>query len=129
MKPRLGFQRQQRLLKSVDFKYVFNKPAKSVDAYFTVLAKTNQLAVGRLGLAIAKKRVKRAVARNRLKRLIRESFRHHQASLVGLDCVVLVQEKIEQASNQLLFKSLAHHWRRVRRYTNSTKDSQNKPIH
>jgi ribonuclease P protein component len=115
MKLRFGFQPQQRLLKPVDFKYVFKKPAKSVDAYFTVLARTNQLTIGRLGLAIAKKRVKRAVARNRLKRLIRESFRYHQADLIGIDCVILVQEKIEQASNQLLLKSLANHWRRIRR--------------
>jgi len=116
MKPCLCFQRQQRLLKPVEFKYVFNKPAKSIDNYFIVLARINGLAVGRLGLAIAKKRVKRAVARNRLKRLIRESFRHHQASLSGLDCVILVQPKIEQVSHPILFQSLVNHWQRIRRY-------------
>lgn len=43
----------------------------------------------KLGLAIAKKRAKRAVDRNRLKRVARESFRHHSHQLDGLELVVM----------------------------------------
>ncbi|WP_036378885.1 ribonuclease P protein component, partial [Moraxella catarrhalis] len=45
----------------------------------------------RLGLAITKKKLKKAVDRNRLKRLCRENFRHRQASWVAIDVVVIVK--------------------------------------
>lgn len=107
------FTRQQRLCKPSEFKHVFDQPCKATDGYFIVLAKTNQLPHARLGLAIAKKRVRKAVARNRLKRLVRESFRHHPQLLAGLDCVVLVKDNIEQVNNPLLFCSLARLWQLI----------------
>ena len=69
----------------------------------------------RLGLAVAKKRLKRAVDRNRIKRLIRESFRQHRAILGGLDIVVLVKAGIEQADNRALLRALQRHWRHLSR--------------
>jgi ribonuclease P protein component len=108
-----SFTRQQRLCKPSEFKRVFDQPCKAADGYFIVLAKTNQLPHARLGLAIAKKRVKRAVARNRLKRLVRESFRHHPELLEGLDCVVLVKDNIEQIDNPRLFHSLSRLWQLI----------------
>ena len=107
------FQRHQRLSKTIEFKYVFAQPSKSTDLYFTVLARSNRLTYARLGLAIARKRIKSAVARNRLKRLIRESFRHHQVKLAGLDCVVLARSGIGPISNLILFQSLARHWHKL----------------
>ena len=38
-----------------------------------------------------KHHVRRAVDRNLLKRIVRESFRHHQDTLVGLDIIVFKQ--------------------------------------
>lgn len=107
------FSRHQRLSKTVEFRYVFTQPSKSTDLYFTVLARSNRLTYARLGLAIARKRIKSAVARNRIKRLIRESFRQHQAILAGLDCVVLARSEIEPISNLILFQSLAKHWHKL----------------
>lgn len=107
------FGRQQRLHKPSEFKHVFDQPCRAVDNYFIVLAKTNQLPHARLGLAIAKKRVRRAVARNRIKRLVRESFRLHPQLLNGIDCVVLVKDNIEQVNNPLLFRSLAKLWQHI----------------
>ncbi len=109
------FTRQQRLSSALEYKYVFDQPCKSTDRYFTVLARPNARAFARLGLAISKKRVKRAVDRSRIKRLSRESFRHHQLSLAGLDCVVLAKNGIEQVNNQTLLHSLAGHWQRLLR--------------
>jgi ribonuclease P protein component len=107
------FNRHQRLSKTVEFRYVFAQPSKSTDLYFTVLARANRLTYARLGLAIARKRIKSAVARNRIKRLIRESFRQHQAILAGLDCVVLARSELEPISNLILFQSLAKHWHKL----------------
>ena len=69
----------------------------------------------RLGLAVAKKHVRRAVARNRIKRLIRESFRRHRDLLEGLDIVVLVRPGVEKADNATLLAALNRHWRRLAR--------------
>ena len=66
----------------------------------------------RLGLAIAKKHCRKATARNRIKRIVRESFRQNQASLDGLDIVVINQPGADRASSRQLFDSLSGHWSR-----------------
>ena len=109
------FQRAQRLLKQVDFKYVFDKPEKSRDKYFTVLARPNALVYARLGVIVSKKRVKYAVARSRIKRLVRDSFRLHQYTLLNKDFVVLVKDKVTQANNHFILQSLATHWQYLSR--------------
>ncbi len=109
------FTRQQRLVKAKEYKYVFAQPCKLTCRYFTVLVKSNDLVCGRLGLAVAKKRVAMAVDRNRIKRLIRESFRHHQLALAGWDCVVLVKDGVTQANNRTLLNSLTKHWQHLPR--------------
>jgi ribonuclease P protein component len=65
----------------------------------------------RLGLAIAKKLLPRAVDRNRIKRIVRESFRLHQ--LQEYDFVVLARRDTGTATNDQLFLSLKHHWNRL----------------
>lgn len=105
-----SFGKQQRLLKSVEFKYVFAQPVRISQRYFTVLARLNQVGYARLGLAISKKQVRRATQRNRLKRLIRESFRLHQPILVGWDCVVLAKMEASQTSNTILLEAIAKQW-------------------
>jgi len=113
MKSSCQFTRLHRLLKSSDFKYVFDRPCKSADLYFTVLAKMNHRMHARLGLVITKKKLKLAVMRNRIKRLIRESFRHHQQPLAGVDCVVLAREETKQVNNRELLASLGKHWEQI----------------
>ena len=105
--------RQQRLVEAKDYEYVFAQPCKLTDRYLTILARSNDRVFGRLGLAIAKKRVAKAVDRNRIKRLIRESFRHHQLTLAGWDCVVLVRNGVTQVNNCTLLNSLTWHWQQL----------------
>ena len=64
-------------------------------------------------MAISKRAVKTAVERNRIKRIVRESFRHHQQQLAGLDIVVMCREDVQKANNRELFESLNRHWHRV----------------
>lgn len=101
-----------KLLKTADFNHVFDKPVRSSDRYFTVLARPNELPHARLGMAFTKKRVKLAVNRNRLKRVTRESFRINPA-LFAADYVVLAGAQCVEASNQQLFDSLHKHWRHL----------------
>ena len=105
-----------RLLSAGDYKKVFDQSVRSSDRYFTVLGRYDQKQeLARLGLAVAKKHVRRAVDRNRIKRLLRESFRRHQHQLKGFDLVVLVKPGIHKADNPALFSSLEKHWRRLNR--------------
>ncbi|MFO7602617.1 MAG: ribonuclease P protein component [Gammaproteobacteria bacterium] len=101
------------MVQAVDFERVFAKPARRTDKYFTILYLCNDGDVARLGLAISKKRARRAVDRNRIKRLVRESFRQHQDELQGCDFIVLAQNATASADNPTLFKALQNHWRQL----------------
>ena len=107
------FSRQNRLLEPDNFRRVFDAGIRSSDRQFLVFARANGLAYARLGLAISKKKTKRAVDRNRLKRLVRESFRQHGQILAGLDLVVLNQRGELMSKNNPYYSSLAKHWLRL----------------
>ena len=78
---------------------------------FTVLFSPNGTDQPRLGLAIGKKNCRLSTGRNRLKRVVRESFRQ-QATLGGVDIVVINQPAASRATNKALFESLEAHWQR-----------------
>jgi len=105
-----GFSPQLRLKKPVEYKKVFARPVKSSDQYFTLLAIKNDFDHPRLGLAIAKKNIRKAVHRNMIKRAVRENFRMQQQSLGNIDIVVLARSEAADASLELLRKSLEKHW-------------------
>lgn len=109
------FTRNQRLLAPADYKRVFSKPLKSSDAVFTVLARSRPNGQGpaRLGLAIAKKQLRRAVDRNRVKRLVREYFRLSVPHKCAMDFVVMTRSIASQRSNSELNASLAGHFSRL----------------
>jgi ribonuclease P protein component len=102
-----GFSRQQRLLTGKDFKQVFDNARRVGNPYWTVYGfahkESNRT---QLGLAIAKKTVRRAHERNRLKRLTREAFRQMQAQLVGVNLVVMAGKAAEAADNATLNQQL-----------------------
>ena len=111
--PRSRFQRHKRLLTASDYQRVFQQPQKSGGRALTVLARPSGRAPARLGLAIPRKQIRRAVERNRVKRLIRESFRQHQDLLRGLDVVVIGRSELVKKNTQGVFECLENHWRRV----------------
>jgi ribonuclease P protein component len=112
-KHNFNFPPQLRLNKPAEYKKVFAKPVKSSDMYFTLLAIKNDFDHPRLGLAIAKKIIKKAVHRNMIKRAVRESFRIQQDSFGNLDIVVLARREAVDAPLELLRKSLERHWLRL----------------
>ncbi|MDP6414028.1 MAG: ribonuclease P protein component [Gammaproteobacteria bacterium] len=114
-----GLPRSNRLTHAANFDHVFKHAQRSRDRFFTILYCHNDLGYPRLGLAIAKKRIRHAVARNRLKRIIRNSFRHAKNQLLGVDIVIMARDQSEPAVNRDLFASLEQHWRAVAR-TNRT---------
>lgn len=112
---RACFSRHVRLLKPAQYSYVFKKPLRSNDRFFTILAVKNEMDHARLGLAISKKNARRAVDRNIIKRLVRESFRYSLDNLVCVDIVVMAKPVTKSAENHQIFESLQQHWNRLNR--------------
>ena len=96
-----------------DFTPVFNNPVVASSPAFTLLAIKNKYENPRLGLTIAKKRVKKASSRNRLKRLIRETFRLRQHQLPNIDIVVMAKNGADKLDNLELNKHLDKLWRKI----------------
>jgi ribonuclease P protein component len=112
------FNRESRLLTPGHFQSVFEKPIRFGSRHFTILITPTNLSDdscknNRLGLAIAKKRVKLAVQRNRMKRIIRESFRLNQHDLPAIDMVVMVKSGIDQLDNSEINQELEKIWRKI----------------
>ena len=112
------FNRESRLLTPGHFQSVFEKPIRFGSRHFTILITPTTLSDdscknNRLGLAIAKKRVKLAVQRNRIKRITRESFRLNQHNLPAIDMVVMVKSGIDQLDNKEINQELTKIWRKI----------------
>ena len=78
-----------------------------------MLARSNGQGSARLGLAVSKKHLRRAVDRNRVKRIARESFRLIHAQAQGIDFIVLARNSTVRCANSELHSSLQRHWRRL----------------
>jgi ribonuclease P protein component len=100
------FPRSARLLTAADYACVFKKNQRFSDRYWTILVHTDKSMPSRLGLAIAKKRAKRAVDRNKIKRIARESFRAHQHQFIGLQLVVMNRDAATSESTFGLRQSM-----------------------
>lgn len=108
----VGFPRSARLLSANDYGTVFKRNKRFGDRYWTLLVYRSNNSPARIGLAIAKKRAKRAVDRNKLKRIAREAFRRKRAKLYGVELVVMNRDAaastdtatLRQAFDKLLNK-------------------------
>ena len=106
------------MLTPEQFKFVFKDPIPAASPHFTILAKPNGLTHPRLGLAIPKKHIKRAVGRNRIRRVVRESFRLNQHQLPAVDFVVIAKGGSGEISKEELVKLLGKLWQRIVRRCN-----------
>jgi len=107
------FVKSNRIVKAEDYRQVFKSSCRSVDDKFLVIAIKNNLNRARLGLAISKKNVSKAVSRNKIKRAIRESFRHHKNILKSVDVVVVTHRKQTKFNNKTIKESLGAHWKHI----------------
>ena len=111
-----AFPRESRLLTPASFQRVFKNPVRVSSPLITILAVSGEAEKSRLGLAVPKKALHLAVWRNRAKRVIRNSFRLHQADLPLIDCVVVakgaLKDHLEGREPELLLEKL---WKVVSR--------------
>ena len=108
------FPRSARLLTPASFKAVFADGRRFSFPGLTAVVRSNAEAHPRLGFAIAKKSLKRAVARNQVKRWARESFRLHAAGLSAVDVVVLARADAGKVPPERLRESFELLWSRLK---------------
>lgn len=109
----IHFPRNVRLTRGVEFQRVFQQGKRLHANGVNARTAANSMGFPRLGMAIAKKALRRAHERNRIKRLVRESFRHHQANLPAVDIVVMCRHDVLTMSNAELFQQLEGLWLRL----------------
>ena len=108
-----SFPRQLRLTRAIDYQQVFKNNNRHSDAGITILVGAKPSARPRLGLAIARKQIQKAVQRNALKRLFRESFRKNQHRLPARDMVIMVRREILLTKQAQLRARLDQHWNSI----------------
>jgi len=108
-----SFQRKLRLTTAGDFRQVFSKNLRISDSGITILVGAHTGSIPRIGFAIAKKQIKKAVHRNGLKRILRESFRINQHRLPARDLVVMVRKQILLSNSTQLRANLDKHWNNI----------------
>ena len=111
-----NFGTEVRIRCAADYKGVFDGALFKVhQPHFLFLAKYSEQQTSRLGIVVAKKKVRRAHERNRVKRLARESFRLNQQQLDELDIVVMPKSGIEAIPNAELHQQLQFAWQKLQR--------------
>src|SRR4249920_1817416 len=91
-----GFSRNERVRRRVEYQQIYDRGVRTHGRYLTMFTLSNNLPVGRLGIAATKK-LGGAVERNRAKRLIREVFRRNKLA-PGFDIVVIPKRELLDAS-------------------------------
>lgn len=109
----MHFSKHYRLLNKVDFKNVFDKSNKVSQKYLLALFKTNQLSHARIGIIVGKRVANKAVTRNQIKRVLRESFRHHQDHLKGLDIIVIARQQCDTLDKTNLRRGIDRLWEKL----------------
>ena len=108
-----AFSRTSRLTRAADYSQVFQHNLRIKDDCITLVVGKSSSGSARLGIAIAKKQIKKAVDRNRLKRLLRESFRKRIKNLPAVDIVIMVRYNILTLSNHEIYTRLEKLWQKV----------------
>ena len=107
----VGFSKKERLLKSKDFRNVYEKGRKVSVGGAAMCYSENALGRNRLGFSISSRNFKLAVARNRIRRLFKEVYRRDKAVLPsGFDIILVVKRGFDKnspyADAENLFKEL-----------------------
>ena len=98
----------ESLKKNNDFLYVYRNGQSKANKYLVMYVAENGLNINRLGISVSKK-VGNSVVRHHLKRLIRESYRLHEAMFnSGLNIVVVARVSAKDVSYFDIERALLH---------------------
>lgn len=98
----------ESLKKNNDFLYVYRNGQSKANKYLVMYVVENGSGINRLGISVSKK-VGNSVVRHHLKRLIRESYRLHEAMFnSGLNIVVVARASAKDVTYFDIEKALLH---------------------
>ena len=109
---RFSFKSQQKL-PSNTYAEIFGKGGRFHTAHFTFYYQQDPLQPNQLGLAIAKKKVNKAVTRNRCKRIAREYFRLHQHQLQHQQIIVMAKSSAATTQHQEWIPCFEKFWQHL----------------
>ncbi len=98
----------ESLKKNHQFQFVYKYGKSYANKYLVMYIKENGTNVNRIGISVSKK-VGNSVVRHRVTRLIRESYRLHEAVFnSGLDIVIVARVKAAAVGYEEIEKALLH---------------------
>jgi len=113
LKNYLSFPRNQRLANKAEYQSIFDESQKTTGKHLLALYKVNKKEFARLGVIVGKRVADSAVARNQIKRVVRESFRAHQADLMGLDIIVIARHQCDELDKVRLREGIDRLWQKL----------------
>ena len=98
----------ESLKKNHQFRFVYQYGKSFADKYLVMYVKENGTEKNRIGISVSKK-VGNSVVRHRVTRLVRESYRLHEAIFnSGLDIVIVARKSTASAGYYEIEKALLH---------------------
>ncbi len=97
---RFRYSKKLRIREASEYQQVFKQRKRLYSSHFVLYYRPNNLDHPRLGVITSKRNVRHANQRNRIKRVIKETFRHHQRVLNSFDLVFIARTGAELADNQ-----------------------------
>lgn len=107
------FPKTRRLRGAAEFDRVFVNPRRLVNRHIAVFCCENDLGYPRMGLSVPKRNIKSAHLRNLFKRVARESFRHTQTKLGGMDIVIVAYRGVGDYKSTELHQHLDDLWAKL----------------
>ncbi|MBQ4258971.1 MAG: ribonuclease P protein component [Lachnospiraceae bacterium] len=98
----------ESLKKNHQFQFVYKNGKSYANKYLVMYVKENGLSVNRIGISVSKK-VGNSVVRHRITRLLRESYRLHEAVFnSGLDIVIVARATAASVGYTEIESALLH---------------------
>ena len=94
------------------FSHVFDDAQALRTPALTVLVRENKALHARIGFIIKRKQISRAVQRNRARRLTKEAFRQSDVKKLGIDIVVIINQRALKFSNAELTNQVQSLWKK-----------------
>jgi ribonuclease P protein component len=109
----LRLPRTARLLRPADFATLRGAAQRTSSRHFRAEYRVSPSGAARLGMAVSRRVSKLAVVRNRIRRVTREYFRLHRASIANLDVLLVARTSAAEQTNAVLRADLASLWHKL----------------